>query len=73
MRRNLKSQSEKIKLGVLIPVKKGDVVKAFVFVGVGSYKDADLEKPAFLRHKLIDRFRFKRSSDEPVEVLEVTV
>lgn len=63
----------KNKNGSLIPVQKGDVVKAFIFSGVGSYKEEDIEKPAFLRHKLIEKFHFRRLSNEPVEVLEMKV
>lgn len=63
----------KRKDGTLVPLRKGDEIQAFVFSGVGSYKEEDMEKPTFLRHKLVDRFRFKRSSDEPVEVLEMKV
>ena len=59
--------------GNFIPLKKGDAVRAMVYRGEGSYKDEDLEKPTFLRHRLIDKFSFKRTSDEPVEILEMMV
>lgn len=61
----------KRKDGSLVPLRNGDVVQAFVYAGTGSYKESDIDKPAFLRHRLIDKFSFSRLSDEPVEVLEI--
>lgn len=54
------------------PVKKmesGEVV-AYIFAGVGKYKDEDLDKPTFLRHQLVSRVKFKRTSSEPVAILK---
>jgi len=51
-------------------VIRGGTVKAFIFAGVGKYKDADLDKPTFLRHRLVKKFSFHRTSDSPIAVLE---
>jgi hypothetical protein len=51
---------------------RGGKVTAYIFAGIGSYKDEDLDKPRFIRHKLVDKIRFKRMSNKPVEVLEVS-
>jgi hypothetical protein len=48
----------------------GDVV-AYIFAGQGSYKNEDIDKPAFLRHKLVDKVSFKRTSDRPIEILKI--
>ena len=48
----------------------GGEVTAFVFEGQGSYRDEDIEKPAFLRHKLVARVRFKRTSNQHIAVLK---
>ena len=63
----------KRKDGTFIRLREGDSIEAYVFAGVGSYKEADLEKPTFLRHKLVDKFSFHRSSDTPVAILEKKV
>ena len=49
----------------------GGKVQAYIFAGTGSYKDEDLEKPTFLRHKLVNKISFRRISDEPMQVLEI--
>lgn len=49
----------------------GGKVQAKVYPGVGSYKDEDLDKPTFMRHELVDKFTFRRVSDQPIAVLEV--
>lgn len=50
---------------------RGGEVAAYIFVGDGQYKDEDVVKPAFLRHKLVDKIRFKRKSNQPDVVLKV--
>lgn len=47
----------------------GGEVKAYIFAGQGSYLEEDLEKPTFLRHKLVSKIKFKRSGNEPICVL----
>lgn len=49
----------------------GGTVEARIFIGDGEYHDADLNKPTFLRHTLVDKVRFKRTSAEPTEVMVV--
>ncbi len=48
----------------------GGEVVAYIFAGVGKYKDEDLDKPTFLRHQLVSRVKFKRTSSEPVAILK---
>lgn len=50
---------------------RGGEVVAYIFAGQGSYTAEDIDKPAFLRHKLVDKISFKRTSDQPIEVLKV--
>ena len=49
----------------------GGKVQAKIFQGVGSYKDEDLDKPTFMRHELVSKFSFRRTSDQPIDVLDV--
>src|SRR3989338_3771495 len=48
----------------------GGKVQAKIFQGVGSYKEEDLDKPTFMRHELVDKFSFRRASDQPITTLE---
>lgn len=50
----------------------GGEVMAYIFAGSGSYKDEDMDKPTFLRHQMVDKVTFKRTSNEPVQVLKVS-
>lgn len=50
---------------------RGGEVVAYIFAGEGSYKDEDLDQPAFLRHKLVDKIKFKRSGSDPIKILKV--
>ena len=50
---------------------RGGEVVAYIFAGQGNYKDEDIDKPAFLRHKLVFKIKFKRTSDQPIEVLKI--
>jgi hypothetical protein len=60
------------KNGQVLPFNpRGGMVKAYVFSGDGQYKPEDIDKPAFLRHKLVDKVKFKRTSDQPIEVLQI--
>ena len=49
----------------------GGEVVAYIYAGQGSYKDADINKPAFLRHQMVDKINFKRTGGAPIEVLRV--
>ncbi len=49
---------------------RGGEVVAYIFVGDGQYKDEDIDKPAFLRHKLVGVIKFKRKSDHPDIILK---
>ncbi|MDP3298198.1 MAG: hypothetical protein Q8N09_11550 [Thermodesulfovibrionia bacterium] len=68
----LEKQVRKMKDGtpIKLPTHRGKV-QAMIFQGIGSYKDKDLDKPTFIRHKLVDRFSFRRTSNKPIAVLEV--
>ena len=68
----LEKPVKKMKNGMPLEIHHNATVQAFIFPGVGSYKEEDIEKPAFLRHKLVDRFSFRRISDEPIAVLETS-
>ena len=48
-----------------------DEIIAYVFEGEGKYKEEDIEKPAFLRHKMVDKIIFKRTSNEPIKVIKL--
>jgi len=50
---------------------RGGEVAAYIFAGQGNYKNEDIDKPAFLRHKLVDKVIFKRTSDQPIEILKI--
>jgi hypothetical protein len=50
---------------------KGGEVVAYIFAGEGEYKDNNLEVPTFLRKKIAKKIRFKRISDEPIQVLKI--
>ena len=49
----------------------GGEVIAYIFEGEGKYKDEDIEKPTFLRNKLVDKISFKRKSNKPIKILKV--
>jgi len=44
-------------------------VKAYIFRGVGKYYEKDLDKPTFLRHRLVNSIKFHRTDEEPCEIL----
>lgn len=48
----------------------GGEVVAYIFAGEGKYKDEDIDKPTFLRHKLVDKISFKRTGDKPIEIIK---
>ena len=66
----LEKPVKKMKNGLILSIARNATIQAFIFPGVGSYKEEDIEKPAFLRHKLVDKFSFRRTADEPIAVLE---
>jgi hypothetical protein len=49
---------------------RSGVAKALIFAGVGKYKEEDIDKPTFLRHRLVKKFTFHRTSARPVAELE---
>jgi hypothetical protein len=51
--------------------KSSGVIKAYIFAGEGGYKEDDLDKPAFLRNKLVSSVKFKRTNNQPMEILEI--
>ncbi len=66
----LEKPVKKTKKGVPIVLgPHGGEVYAYVFSGVGRYREEDMEIPTFLRYKLVDTIKFKRTSDQPVEIL----
>ena len=68
----LEKPVKKTKAGTpLVFNPRGGEIIAYIFAGQGNYKDEDIDKPAFLRHKLVDKVSFKRSSDQPVEILKI--
>lgn len=70
---NLEKTVKKMEDGSLLPFSEnGGEVVAYIFGGSGKYKDEDIEKPAFARHQLVSKVKFKRSSNEPIEILKVT-
>lgn len=50
---------------------RGGEVVAYIFAGQGNYKDEDIDKPTFLRHKLVDKISFKRTGDKPIETIKI--
>ncbi|MFA5133937.1 MAG: hypothetical protein WC459_04010 [Patescibacteria group bacterium] len=68
----LEKPVKKLKDGSPLPFNpSGGTVKAYIFTGEGAYKDEDIDYPTFLRHQLVERFKFKRASNQPAETLEV--
>ena len=68
----LEKPVRKTKAGVPLRFSpNGGEVVAYIFAGQGNYKDEDIDKPAFLRHKLVDKIKFKRIIDQPVEILKI--
>ena len=51
-------------------IRSGEV-SAYIFRGKGSYYDKDIDKPAFLRHKLVKSIKFNRTDKEPFEILTI--
>lgn len=68
----LEKPVKKMKDGSILPFNRngGDVV-AYIFAGDGRYVDEDIDKPAFLRHKLVDKIKFHRTSQTPIEILRI--
>jgi len=68
----LEKPVKKMKDGSLLQFSpRGGEVIAYIFEGDGKYKDEDIEKPAFLKHKLVDRIIFKRTNDEPIKIIKI--
>mgnify|MGYP001579996166 CR=1 FL=1 len=68
----LEKPIKKMKNGTsLIFSPRGGEVAAYIFAGEGKYKDEDIDKPTFLRHKLVDKISFKRTSDKPIEIIKI--
>lgn len=68
----LEKPVKKMKNGSILPFnREGGEVAAYIFAGEGRYANEDMDKPAFLRHKLVDKIKFRRISQSPVEILRV--
>jgi len=68
----LEKPVKKLKDGSSLPFKSsGGIVTARIYGGEGGYKDEDINYPTFLRHQLVERFKFKRKPGEPIEILQV--
>jgi len=50
---------------------RGGEVKAYVFRGAGAYHDRDIDKPTWIRHRLVSSVKFRRKDVQPCEVLSV--
>lgn len=66
----LEKPVRKMKDGTPLRIDRCASITAYVFSGNGSYKNEDLDKPTFLRHKLVDKFSFRRTAHEPIAILE---
>lgn len=69
----LEKEVKKMKDGSLLPFRwlRSGEVKAYIFRGNGSYHDRDIDKPTFLRHRLVKSIRFKRTDTQPHEILAI--
>jgi len=69
----LEKEVKRMKNGKLLPFRllRSGKLTAHIFRGTGSYYDEDLDKPTFLRHRLVKSIKFKRVDQEPYEVMEV--
>lgn len=68
----LEKPVKKLKDGSPLPFSPaGGVVTAQIFGGEGQYRDEDLDMPPFLRHELANKIKFKRTSNQPIEILQV--
>jgi len=69
----LEKEVKKMKDGSPLPFPwlKTSEVKAYIFRGIGKYYDRDLDKPTFLRHRLVRSIKFDRTDKVPSEVLAV--
>lgn len=68
----LEKSVKKMKNG--IPLQFGNYggeVAAHIFSGEGEYKSEDLDKPAFLRNRLVSKIKFKRLSNEPLQTIKI--
>ena len=66
----LEKPVKKMKSGLPLVIGRNAIIQAFIFPGIGSYKDADIDIPTFLRYKLVDKFSFRRTANEPIVMLE---
>lgn len=67
----LEKPVKKMKNNRPLRFKSTGVINAYIFAGSGGYKEEDLDKPAFLRHRLVSKVNFKRTNNQPIEVLEI--
>lgn len=68
-----KKPIKKMKNGTLLPFRnlRSGEVKAYIFRGKGAFYEGDIEIPTFLRQKMAKSIKFKRTDNEPCEVLSV--
>lgn len=67
----LEKPVRKMKNGQPLKFKKDGIINAYIFAGQGEYKEEDLDKPAFLRNRLVSSIKFKRTNNQPIETLEI--
>lgn len=57
-----------------IPFRKGDIIKAHIYIGEGEYREEDIDIPPHLRKELVTKIKFTRHiQNKPMEVLETRV
>lgn len=52
--------------------KKGNKIEARIFTGYGEYVYPDLNTPTFLRNQVSKKVKFKRHSNQPIQVLQAS-
>ncbi|PIR66499.1 MAG: hypothetical protein COU51_03630, partial [Parcubacteria group bacterium CG10_big_fil_rev_8_21_14_0_10_36_14] len=56
----LEKPVKKLKDGSPLPFNpSGGDVRAYIYTGEGGYRDEDMDYPTFMRHQLVERFKFK--------------
>lgn len=67
----LEKEVKKMKDGSLLSFRwlRSGEVKAYIFRGMGTYYEKDIDKPTFLRHRLVKSVKFKRKDKQPFEIL----
>ncbi|MBT5503661.1 hypothetical protein HN643_06240 [Candidatus Falkowbacteria bacterium] len=67
----LEKDVKKLINGTALPFRwlRSGEVKAYVYRGKGSYHDVDIDKPTFLRHKMVKSIKFRRTDNTPFQIL----